>query len=165
MKSFENRVSRFRKLEEMIGELKEYVNSLTAERDILQTEIVVETLHKPRLFNAFIRKTSSAGIVGRNMFTVTYSDRLCRTQDKARLDDQDWLHYNVGSDYYSIKLELQASKIKADVKSGRLDDEKLKKMGLSICRVGSLKVGRIPSDAELNAIREEAASIADSIED
>ena len=165
MKSFENTVSRYRKLDEMINELKEYVNALTAEREKLNAEIVIETLNKPRLFNAFQRKTSSAGIIGRNLFTVTFSDKLCRTEDKARLDDQEWLRNAVSDEYYSCKLELLASKVKADIKSGRLDKAKLKKMGLTVCKVGNLKVSRIPSDAEFPAIKAEASRLAETVED
>lgn len=165
MKSFENTVSRYRKLDEMINELKEYVNALTAEREKLNAEIVIETLNNPRHFNAFQRKTSSAGIIGRNLFTVTFSDRLFRAAEKARLDDQEWLRNFVDDEYYSCKLELLASKIKADLKSGKLGQVKLMKMGLRVCKVGNLKVSRIPSDAEFPAIKAEAERLADKVED
>ena len=53
-KSFENTVSRVRKCAEMIDELKEYVNILTAERDRLEgeiiSELVVEVVHNLFLF-------------------------------------------------------------------------------------------------------------------
>ena len=40
-KSFENTVARFRKCAEMVDELKGYTNTLAAERDKLEDEIIV----------------------------------------------------------------------------------------------------------------------------
>ena len=165
MKSFENTVSRYRKIDEMIEELKDYVNTLTGERDMLGAEIVSHLATHPAAYNVFKHKTSSAGIVGRNMFTVAFSEQLCRTKPNARLDDQEWLKSDVDDKYFKSKLLLLTSKVNADFKSGKLDASSLRKMGLDYRRVGNVSVSRIPNDSELDAIREEAASIADSIED
>ena len=165
MKSFENTVSRYRKIDEMIEELKDYVNTLTGERDMLGAEIVSHLATHPAAYNVFKHKTSSAGIVGRNMFTVAFSEQLCRTKPNARLDDQEWLKSDVDDKYFKSKLLLLTSKVNADFKSGKLDASSLRKMGLDYRRVGNVSVSRIPNDSELDAIREEAASTADSIED
>ncbi len=132
---------------------------------MLGAEIVSHLATHPAAYNVFKHKTSSAGIVGRNMFTVAFSEQLCRTKPNARLDDQEWLKSDVDGKYFKSKLLLLTSKVNADFKSGKLDASSLRKMGLDYRRVGNVSVSRIPNDSELDAIRKEAASIADSIED
>jgi hypothetical protein len=167
MNEFENCVARFRKAAEMVDELKDYVKSLAAERDRLEVEIVAHLARNPRAYNVFVRKTSSAGIVGRNMFTVAFSEALARTAPGARLDDQEWLRANqrlkIGTPYIASKLSLMASKVNADAKAGILSEHDLRMLGLQHELKASVSVTRIPDSATLSAIREEARRLADSV--
>lgn len=165
MKSFENTVARFRKTSEMVDELKSYVNTLSAERDKLEVDIIDHLAAHPEAYNVFKRKTSSAGIVGRNMFTVAFSEQLERKTSGKRLDDQAWLMDVVSKNYRQSRHSLLTSKINADFKAGILDDSKLRALDLKYGRKASLTVRRIPNDAELAALRSEAESLADSVED
>ena len=164
-KPFENNVSRFRKCAEMIDELKEYVTILTAERDRLEGEIISELAAHPEAYNVFTRKTSSAGIVGRELFTVAFSDQLARRTKGKALDDQGWLRDDVFAGYRQAKLSLMKSKINADYKAGILDEKTMKVLDLTYAKVGSLIVRRVPKDSELAEIRAAAEALADTVED
>ena len=164
-KSFENTVARFRKCAEMVDELKGYTNTLAAERDKLQDEIIAHLAANPSAYNVFKRKTSSAGLVGRNMFTVAFSEQLQRKTAKARVDDQQWLKDFVFAGYRQTKYSLLTSKINADFKAGLLDEKSLKSMDLTYGKKASITVRRVPNDAELAALRSEAEALADSVED
>ena len=164
-KSFENTVARFRKCAEMVDELKGYTNTLAAERDKLQDEIIAHLAANPSAYNVFKRKTSSAGLVGRNMFTVAFSEQLQRNNAKARLDDQKWLNDFVFAGYRDTKHSLLKSKINADFKAGLLDEKGLQTMDLTYGKKASLTVRRVPNDAELSALRSEAEALADAVED
>jgi hypothetical protein len=166
MKSFENTVARFRKCSEMIEELKEYVNTLTAEREHLEGEIIAYLAKHEEAYNVFKRKTSSAGVVGRNLFTVAFSEQLMRRSSAdARLDDQRWLKDFIFCGYRDSKLSLLKSKINADYKAGFLDERSMRNMDLTYGLKASLTVRRVPNDAEIAALRSEAEALADSAED
>ena len=168
-KSFENTVARFRKASEMIEELKDCIESLTAECGKLESEIVEYLAANPKAYNVYQRKTSSAGLVGRNFFTVTFSQELARTQAGKRLDDQVWLDElwadDVGVNYQLMKRVLLKSKVNADVKAGKLDAATMKALGLKYERKASIVVKRIPDDAVLSALQKEAESLAEELED
>ena len=170
MNSFENTVARFRKTAEMVEELKEYANALSAERDALQAEIVEHCAANPDAFNVFQRKTSSAGIVGRNLFTVSFSEQLARRNCK-RLDDQEWLKNiwvdveNLGdAAYVQQSYKLMASKVNADYKAGKMSDAQFKRIGLRYERVAKVKAVRVPNDAEVAALTKAAEVLVDKIE-
>ena len=169
MKSFENTVARFRKIAEMVDELKGYTKALTAERDALEAEIIEHCAEHPDVYNVFMRKTSSAGLVGRNFFTVTFSEQLERRQAGKRLDDQDWLdnwsNTEEGQKYQTTKRSLLASKIAADYKAGNLDDGNLRFMGVKFDKMAHVTAQRIPNDAELAKIRRDAEALAEDAED
>ena len=189
--NFENTVARFRKVSEMVDELKEYANALAAERDSLEAGIIATCSKDPSLYNVFKRKTSSAGIVGRNMFTaslynvfkrktssagivgrnmftVTFSEQLERAKDGARLDDQAWLEslaLDEPASWVATKKELRKSKVTADFKAGAVSEAELKRFGMRFGRRAHVAVKRIPEDAELNALLEAAeAATAESAE-
>ena len=168
-KSFENTVARYRKASEMIEELKECLETLTAECGKLESEIVEYLAANPKAYNVYQRKTSSAGLVGRNFFTVTFSQELARTQAGKRLDDQEWLSKlwadKVGVNYQTTKRSLLKSKVNADVKAGTLDAATMKALGLKYERKASVVVKRIPEDAELATLRSEAEALVEETED
>ena len=121
--NFENTVARFRKVSEMVDELKEYVNTLSAERDALEEDIIAHCAKDEGVYDVFRRKNSAAGIVGRNLFTVTFSEQLERTEKGARLDDQEWLDNLFLREtrcWTGTKKFLRTSKVVADFKAGRL---------------------------------------------
>ena len=168
MKSFENTVARFRKTAEMVEELKGYVNALTAERDALETEIIAHCAEHPDVYNVFVRKNASAGLVGKNLFTVTFSDQLKRRLSGRRLDDQEWLKCwgdkNLVEAYQTSKRCLLASKITADYKSRLLNDGDLRYLGLTFAKAAHVTAQRVPNDAELSAIRRDAEALAEDAE-
>ena len=166
--NFENTVARFRKVSEMVDELKEYVNALSAERDSLEADIIATCAEVPSLYNVFNRKTSSAGIVGRNMFMVTFSEQLERAKDGARLDDQAWLaetNLVLETDkWVGTKLFLRTSKVVADFKAGIVSEAELRSLGMKFGRCAHVTAKRIPNDAELKVLRSTAEALIDEIE-
>ena len=157
--NFENKVARFRKCRQMAVELKETAKTLEAECAVLEGQIFDEITMTPSRLNVFIRKTSSAGLAGRNMFTVSFSKEVARRHALDRLDDQEWLE-QVSKKYTVSKLSLLKNKINADFKAGKLDEDKLRDMDLRYERKASLTVSLVPSDADLSRIREEALKLA-----
>ena len=165
--NFENTVSRYRKVSEMVDELKEYANTLAAERDSLEAGIIATCSKDPSLYNVFRRKTGSAGIVGRNMFTVTFSEQLERIKANKRLDDQEWLAktdfaQNTGK-WVGTKLFLRTSKVVADYKCGATTLGELEHFGLCLGRCAHVTAKRIPNDAELEVLRSTAEALIDEI--
>ena len=161
--TFENKVARYRKLTEHIEELKSIVDSMEGERMMLEADIITDCMKRPAVrFNVFMRKTSSAGLAGREYFTLAFSRRLERTLGpKARLDDQEWLATTVDQRYVKEKLVFQPSAVNAAVAKGELDEDGLKAMDLRYGTAASLTVKRIPNDTELRQIRAEAEAFAD----
>ena len=156
--NFENTVSRFRKVSEHIAELSEIVDALKAERDALEAEALGHCFDHMELYNVFTRKNSCAGLVGREFFRVTFASRVERRGAKARLDDQEWLSTLSGR-YVKRTLALQPSVVRAELSSGALTDAALCKMGLRLGTKATLSVKRIPNDAELAKVREDAAAL------
>ena len=164
--NFENTVARFRKVSEMVDELKEYANTLAAERDKLEEDIIVHCAKDEGVYNVFKRKTSGAGVVGRNMFTVTFSEQLERTLIGARLDDQAWLESLALDDpasWVATKKELRKSKVTADFKAGEVSVAELKRFGMRFGIRAHVTAKRIPNDAELEMLRSTAEALIDEI--
>ena len=161
--TFENTVARYRKCVEHRDELKDIVDALNGECQRLEDNIVEGCVCDKRLFNVFTRKTSAAGLVGRNYFQVTFSKSLARRGKYNRLDDQAWLA-GLPQQYVASRLSLQASKIKADYASGALTDDDLSGLGLAYEDKPSLIVKLIPSDAALAKIREDAEALVGDAE-
>ena len=164
--NFEMTVARYRKTCEMIDELKECVNTLSAERDALEEDIIVHCANDEGVYDVFRRKNSAAGIVGRNLFTVTFSEQLERTTSGAKLDDQEWLDdlfLRETRCWTGTKKFLRTSKVVADFKAGLVDAAELKRLGMCFGRRAHVVAKRIPNDAELNALRESAESLIDEI--
>ena len=161
--TFENTVARYRKCVEHRDELKDIEDALNGEIQKLEAEIVAECLANNELFNVFERKTSSAGLVGRNYFQVTFSKSLVRRGKYARLDEQDWLR-NLPNQYVATKRSLLASKIIADYSAGKITETDLREKDLSLNAKPSLTVKLIPSDAALAKIREYAEALVDDAE-
>ena len=156
--TFENTVARFRKCVEQRDELKDIVDALNGECETLEASIIDACMNDPGLFNVFKRKTSSAGLVGRNYFQVAFSKTLTRKNSGDRLDDQEWLS-GLSAQYVRSKLSLSAAKVKADYSEGSLSDAALRDMGLKYGDKVSVTVKRIPDDAELATIREDAEAL------
>ena len=163
--TFENMVARVRKIGEHIKEMLDIVESLKCERECLEAKILEQLDAQPGLYNVYVHKNESAGLVGRSLFKVAYSTSLARLGAKDRLDDQEWLEsiwkHDVGVHYQMSKRILLAGKIAADYKAGKLDDAALRSMRLRYVRKASLTVGRIPDETELNALKRSAEELAD----
>ena len=157
--TFENTVARYRKCVEQRDELKDIVDALNGECETLEATIIDTCLNDPSLFNVFKRKTSSAGLVGRNYFQVSFSKKLQRSEEGDRLDEQEWLA-GLAQQYVKSKLSIAASKIRADYSAKRLDDKALDDMGLAYGDDVSLTVKYIPDEATLAQIKRDAESLA-----
>lgn len=161
--TFENMVARVRKINEHIDEMLDIIDSLKGERECLEAKILEQLDETPELYNVYVHKNESAGLVGRNLFKVAYSTSLARLGGKDRLDDQDWLCTLNGA-YLTTKLTLSAAKLRADYTAGKLDDAALRSMRLRYVRKASLTIGRIPDETELNALKRAAETLADGAE-
>ena len=157
--TFENTIARYRKVSEHLEELKDIVDSLKAEREALEASVIDSCLRNESLFNVFMRKTSSAGLVGRNYFQVSFSKKLQRSEEGDRLDEQDWLA-GLAEQYVKTKLSISASKVRADYSAKRLDDKALRDMGLKYGDDVSLSVKYIPDEATLAQIKRDAEELA-----
>ena len=157
--TFENTVARFRKCVEQRDELKDIVDALNGECETLEASIIDACMNDPGLFNVFKRKTSSAGLVGRNYFQVAFSKTLTRKNSGDRLDDQEWLS-GLSAQYVKTKLSISASKVRADYSAKRLDDKALRDMGLKYGDDVSLSVKYIPDEATLAQIKRDAEELA-----
>ncbi|MBR3223025.1 MAG: hypothetical protein IKF72_12455 [Kiritimatiellae bacterium] len=165
MSKLESNISRIRKLDEMVGELSELLQTYKAQRDMLIEDTTPELLEDKSVFNVFVHKNLSAGLIGNNYFSVAFPTSLGRKGDK-RLDDQVWLlkikeDYN-GMDYVRGKFELDKAKITADYKAGKLDDEFMDRFGLKWLKTAKLSVLRCKSDAEAKDLIEVAKKQAES---
>ena len=158
--TFENMVARYRKISEHIEELKDVVTSLQGELSTLDAEIFTACMANRGKFNVYQRKTSSAGLVGREYFVMTFAKKVDRRGPTQRLDDQEWLA-TIDSRYVKQKLVFQSAAINAAVSSGEVSDGKLRDMGLRYVDTASLKVRRIPNDKELYQLREEAKALVE----
>lgn len=165
MTKLESNISRIRKLDEMVGELSELLQTYKAQRDMLIEETTPELLEDKRVFNVFTHKNLSAGLIGNNYFSVAFPTSLARKCDK-RMDDQVWLASikddYLGQDYVRAKFELDKAKITADFKSGKLDDEFMARFGLKWLKTAKLSVLRCKSDAEAKDLIEVAKKQAES---
>ena len=168
MTQLENKVSRYRKVTEMIYELNEIVESLKAEKTQLGDELMAG--FKKSDFNVCQYKTLSVGLVGRNLFNVSFSQRIDRKSGK-RLDDQTWLakiHGDTGPlgiEFVGANLVLQKDAIKAAWRQTPDAVEKwMDAYDLTFRKTMSLNVRRIPSDTELSAIRAEAEKMVGEYE-
>ena len=156
--TFENTVARYRKCVEQRDELKDIVDALNGECETLEASIIDACMNDPSLFNVFKRKTSSAGLVGRNYFQVSFSKSLMRRGATDRLDDQEWLA-GLDQQYVREKKMLSASKVKADYAEGTLTDAALRDMDLVYGDKVSVTAKHIPDDAELAAIKQQANAL------
>ena len=157
--TFENTIARYRKCVEQRDELKDIVDALNGECETLEASVIDSCLRNESLFNVFMRKTSSAGLVGRNYFQVSFSKKLQRSEEGDRLDEQDWLA-GLAEQYVKTKLSISASKVRADYSAKRLDDKALRDMGLKYGDDVSLSVKYIPDEATLAQIKRDAEELA-----
>ena len=167
MSRFENLISRFRKVKEMIAELSDILVSLKGEAENLQGLILGDLAAAPKRYNVCKRKNLSMGLVGRNVFTVAFGETIERAKGRLQ-DEQEWLeelyHGVTTEQYIGRRYFILKDKIKADLRSGELKTGDLKRMGLNLEPTANISVRRIPGDMELKALIEEAGTLADSIE-
>ena len=167
--SLENKVSRLRKIKEMLSELDDMIKPLKEEAQKLEDEVMAAFSAKPSLYNVCKKKTVAMGFVGKELVRVDFGKQLERV-DGGRRDDQEWLKKIEdslpGCGYVKTKYELNAQKIHGDLKADVLTDDGLRKsFGLKLGASYKVKIYRIPKDAEVNALKEEALELADMVED
>ena len=167
--SLENKVSRLRKIKEMLSELDDMIKPLKEEAQKLEDEVMAEFSAKPSLYNVCKKKTVAMGFVGKELVRVDFGKQLERV-DGGRRDDQAWLKKIEdslpGCGYVKTKFELNSQKILGDMKAGILtDDGILKSFGLTMGSTYKVKIYRIPKDAEVNTLKEEALELADMVEE
>ena len=149
--TFENTVARFRIICEHVEKLQSDIEAFKGEAEMLETEIINAALADPSLFNSYVRKNESAGVVGRNFFKVHFSKTLMRRGATDRLDDQDWLE-GLDEQYIREKKSLSAAKIKDDYAAGVITDAALTAMDLKYGDKVSVLVSYIPTDEQANAL-------------
>ena len=171
MTQLENRLSRIRKLSEMLDDIGEAMLTLKGERDMLTAQLTSELIADKDVFNVFRHKNLSAGLIGRNYFAVSFPTALARKGGK-RMDDQDWLHRlgcrewqsGSGVPYVRTKYELDKAKLTADYKSGVIDDDFLEAFELRFEKAAKLSVLKCRADAEVKELIAEAQREADAID-
>ena len=156
--TFENMVARYRKITEQINDMKDCIDSLQGELAVLDAQIFVACMEDKEKFNVFKRKTSSAGLAGREYFVMTFARKIERRAPTQRLDDQEWLA-TIEPRFVKSKLIFQSAALNAAVSSGEITDENLKDMGLRYVNSASLTVKRIPNDTELSKLRADAEAL------
>ena len=170
MKStLENKVSRLRKITEMLGELEDVIKPLKEEATKLQDDIMAEFSRKPSLFNVCKKKMVSMGFVGKELVRVDFGKALERI-DGGRKDDQKWLKQIEANlptcGFIKTKYELNQQKILGDLKGNSITEDSLAKVfGLRLGSTYKVKIYRIPEDAAVDTLTEEALKLADTIEE
>ena len=167
--TLENKVSRLRKITEMLGELEDVIKPLKEEAAKLQDDIMAEFANTPSLFNVCKRKTVSMGFVGKNLVRIDFGKSLERI-DGGRKDDQEWLKGIEASlpicGFIRTKFELNQQKILGDLKGESITEDSLAKaFGLKLGTTSKVKVYRTPEDAAVDALAAEALKLADTIEE
>ena len=153
--TFDNMVARVRRIDENIQLMLDAIDALKGEKDSLEASILTVLADHPELYNVYIRKNVSAGMVGRNLFKVTFSTSLSRLGEHDRLDEQEWLA-TIESRYIRTKMELDKSAIRSDYKAGELTDATLRTMRLHYVDKARLLVSHSPDDSEVAALVENA---------
>ena len=171
MTPLENKLSRIRKLDEMIDELSDALATLKGERDSLTNELTPALIADKSVFNVFKHKNLSAGLIGRNYFAVSFPTALARKGGR-RMDDQEWLkdfcwatrNGYEGKPYIREKYELDKAKITADYRSGEIDDDFMAAYGLEWQKTAKLSVLKCRTDAEVKDLIAEAERMAEVVE-
>ena len=157
--TFDNMIARVRRIDENIQLMLDAIDALKGEKDSLEASILTVLADHPELYNVYIRKNVSAGMVGRNLFKVTFSTSLSRLGEHDRLDEQEWLA-TIESRYLRTKYELNKAVIRSDYKAGELTDGALRTMRLRYIPKASLKVSGSPEDSEVNDLTDSAETLA-----
>ena len=158
MPRLENEISTYRKTSEMIEELKEAIASLEAQRTTLRDNILASL--KKADYNVCRYKTLAMGKVGRNLFTVGFGKRIERRSGKS-LDDQTWLE-SLGA-YTHSRLILEKDVLKVSLRDhAEVVEPWMRQHDLCVAPTMNLSVQLMPTDVELNALREEARRMVES---
>jgi len=159
MASFENNVARLRKVTEMIEELSDIVKCLKAEATQLEDSVFAECSRKPSHYNVTKAKNFAMGYAGKDLFRIDFGKALARVGGE-RLDNQEWLgslmtHVSEKHPgWVKAKLELNTAMIKSEVAAGRVMLNQLAlEHGLRYVDSYKVKVTKLPSDAEIEAIK------------
>ena len=166
MKSLEQMVSRYRKLSEMIEELSDCLAPIKAEAETLSDEIFAAFSADRTLYNVGVYKKFAVGILGREMVRIDFSDRV--TRKKGRDTDQNWLKSLLADpkslSYVRIEMALDKAAIRQDIDKKRITEDELKTFEIVVAPSAKVKVSRIRSDAELNALAAQARNEAEAEE-
>ena len=166
MKSLEQKVSRYRKLQEMIEELSDCLAPLKAEAETLSDEIFAAFSADKTLYNVGVYKTFAVGFVGRELVRIDFSDKVTRRKGNER--DQNWLKSLLGDSkalpYVRMEMALDKAAIRQDLAKNRVNEAELKPFDIIIAPSARVKVSRIRKDAEINALIEAARKEAEAEE-
>ena len=160
--TFENKLARYRKVSEHLDELKDIVDGLKGEKEMLEHEILVDCANDLSKYNVFVRRNCAAGLVGHEYFMVKFADTLVRSRQGARLDDQEWLS-GISPEYTKCRLSLMKSKVNADFSEGNITEDALRGMGLKYDKEPSLTAKRIPDDASLEQVKRDAETLVSEV--
>lgn len=163
MNTLENKIGRFRKITQMIEELKDAMAPLKQEAVLLHDELLAEFSKKPSLYNLFRRPTAAAGLIGRELFTANFGQYLDRI-DGGKDNDQKWLNAlsvdDEGGQYVKTQWALDKEKIQNRLRNNEIDDVTLRRIGLHLATSGKIKVLRIKPDPDIKALTAAAEAMA-----
>lgn len=163
MTAFENKVTRHRKVSEILAVMREQVSALTHEQGDLEADIISDLAEHPELFDVATQKNLSMGRVGNTLFTVAYGKRIERKNGKST-EDQEWLASLNASELSHVvntKYSLNKELIRAEVKADLISTSLLKEWGIVFGATAKLNTKRIMSDAELNDLIEASKELAE----
>ena len=164
MKSLEQKVSRYRKLSEMVEELSDCLAPIKAEAETLADEIFAEFSADKSLYNVGVYKTFAVGFVGRELVRIDFSERITRKKGNER--DQNWLKSLLGVStvlpYVRMEMALDKAAIRQDLSKERVTEGDLKPFEIVVAPSAKVKVSRVRRDAELSALIAEARKEAEA---
>ena len=166
MKSLDQTVSRYRKLQEMIEELSDCLAPLKAEAETLSDEIFAAFSADKTLYNVGVYKTFAVGIIARELVRIDFSDKVTRRKGNER--DQNWLKSLLGDSkalsYVRMEMALDKAAIRQDLAKNRVNEAELKPFEIVVAPSARVKVARVRKDAEINALIEAARNEAEAEE-
>ena len=167
MNSLEQKVSRYRKLTEMIEELGDSLAPLKAEAGVLADDIFSTFSANRSLYNVGVFKTFAIGFVGRELVRIDFSEKITRAKGSER--DQEWLKSLLSEKstlaYVRLEPTLDKASIKVDLARGTTSEADLKRVGIVAAPSYKVKVSRVRKDAELATLIEQARAEAEAEED
>ena len=166
LKAFKDLLRRYRMNMEIATKCAETEDPFKADAEAAKNAIMETLSNYPALYNAWMHKNASCGVVDREVFTVVFSRAIERI--RGRLEDQEWLQ-DLSEDplygkFVRTTLKLDVAAIRVALRNGELNDMDLRKMGIKLVPTANLTVERVPSVKETEEFLKEAEIKAAELE-